>query len=89
MGDVKAKPVGNTVSHPLQPAKAETNLDTLGDVKAEAVVEMMADSTRSEVQDTSRHIKPFKGRYTDGHVGRHSSRAQSPNTLPRIEECEG
>lgn len=25
----------------------------------------MAKTTRSEVQDTSRHIKPVKGRYTD------------------------
>ena len=30
MDDVKAKPLFDTVSHPLKPAKAETNLDILG-----------------------------------------------------------
>ena len=51
MFDVKAKLLVDTIY--LQPEKAESNLYTQGDVKAEAVVQTMADTTRMKVQDTS------------------------------------
>ena len=50
MGDVKAKPLIETLPHSLPPATAKTNFDKLGHVRAEALNYTIAE-TLQEAKD--------------------------------------
>ena len=75
----------------LQPAKAETNFDTLRNEKVEALVDTPAETVpdaKAKISlDGLSDIKAEARYEARGHVGRNSSRGRSRITWRHIEVC--